>query len=676
MKRVLLPTLIACAAMVTSCSSNSGAKSTGIDIANMDTTVAPGANFYQYANGGWIKQHPLTAEYARFGSFDLLAEQNREQIKQLIENLAQNVATEKGVGLKIGTLYNVAMDSAKLNKEGAQPIADMMAKIDTVADVKELTALVAEFETQGVGSYFSYYISPDEKNSSVNLFNIVQGGLSLGQKEYYLDTDTHTTEIRNKFAEHVVKMFALCGFDEAAAAKASKSVMAIETQIAKASKSKAELRDPQASYNPMTLAELQKAAPEIDWTLWLKTLGAPQVEKLNVGQPATIKECAKIFATVPLDVQKDYLRWNLIDNASSFMSDAIETQNFEFYGKVLSGKESERPRWKRSVDLVNSVLSEAVGQMYVEKYFPAAAKERMLNLVSNLRTALGQRIDNLPWMSDATKKAAHEKLATIIVKVGYPDKWRDYSSLVIENDSYWANVVRASKFANEYELAKVSKPVDNTEWFMPPQMVNAYYNPTTNEICFPAGILQYPFFDMAADDAFNYGAIGVVIGHEMTHGFDDQGCQYDKVGNLNNWWTVEDTGKFSERTAGLVAQFDNINVLPDLKANGSLTLGENIADNGGIQVSYLAYKNATATQSLPTVDGLTPDQRFFIAYAGVWAGNIRDEAIREMTKSDEHSLGVWRVNGTLPNIDAWYEAFNIQPSDPMFIPVEKRVYIW
>ena len=435
-------------------------------------------------------------------------------------------------------------------------------------------------------------------------------------------------------------------------------------------------RDPQANYHKMTVAELERQAPGIDWNLYFKSLGLPEVKELNVAQPEALAEVAKQVGKGDLDAQKSYLLWKVIDGAASYLSDEFVEANFDFYGKVLSGTPEMQPRWKRAVSAVDGMMGEAVGKMYVEKYFPAAAKERMVKLVGNLQQALGERIRALTWMSDETKAKALEKLSAIYVKVGYPDQWRDYSSLDIKKDSYWANVLRSNVFEYDYMLAKNGKPVDKTEWMMTPQTVNAYYNPTTNEICFPAGILQYPFFDMKADDAFNYGAIGVVIGHEMTHGFDNHGRQYDKDGNLRDWWTAEDAKKFEERTQVLVDWFDKIEVLPGLHANGKLTLGENIADYGGLQVAFQAFHNAVKDAPLGVVDGFTPEQRFYLAYAGVWAANIRDEEIRLRTQTDEHSLGRWRVNATLPHIEGWYEAFGVQEGDPMYLAPDKRASIW
>lgn len=648
----------------------------GIDLTNLDTTAVQGADFYQYACGGWMKKHPLTNEYSRFGSFDMLAENNREQLKGLIVEIAAGQNAQGTIGQKIGDIYNLAMDSVKLNADGVTPIQADLEKIASVKDKSEIVPLMAELAHSGVFPYFSFYVGADIMDSKSNLFQLYQGGISLGEKEYYLDNDDVTVNIRNKYKEHIVKMFQLAGFDEAAAKKKMEAVMDIETRIAKASFSAVEQRNPAANYHKMSLDELKKEIPGIDWDAFLNGIGVKGVTELSVSQVDPIKEVEKIINSLPVENQIAYMQWSLIDRAAGYLSDDLVAQNFDFYGKTLSGKQTNQPRWKRAVSTVNGVLGEAVGQMYVEKYFPAAAKERMVQLVKNLQTALGERIRNLEWMGDSTKIKAIEKLNSFYVKVGYPDKWRDYTGLNIEKDSYWANVKRATEFELDYMLSKAGKPVDRDEWGMTPQTVNAYYNPTTNEICFPAGILQYPFFDMNADDAFNYGAIGVVIGHEMTHGFDDQGRQFDKDGNLKDWWTAEDAKRFEERAQIMVNFFDSIQVLPGLNANGSLTLGENIADHGGLQVSFQAFKNATKDAPLLVKDGFTPEQRFFLSYAGVWAGNIRDEQIRLQTKSDPHSLGRWRVNGALPQIGAWYDAFGIKEGDPMYLAPEKRVSIW
>lgn len=648
----------------------------GILLANLDTTAQAGADFYQFACGGWMKNNPLPAEYSRFGSFDQLAENNRKQIQTLIEQLSAQQHEAGSVAQKVGDLYRIAMDSVKLNNDGVAPIREELAQIAALKEKGELYTLLGDLQRRGIYAYLALYVGADDKNSSMNAVQTYQNGLSMGERDYYLENDEATVKIREAFRAHVQKMFALAGFSEAEALQGMETVMEVETRLAKAFRSRTELRDPQANYNKMTMDELKSNYPTFGWDAFLTALNLKEVKEVIVGQPASLQAAAEILDTLPLDRQARYLQWKLINASASYLSDALALQDFDFYGRTMRGTQQILPRWKRAVGTVSSALGEAVGQMYVEKYFPAAAKERMTTLVKNLQTSLGERINALAWMSDETKVKAQEKLAAFRVKIGYPDTWKDYSALEVKDDSYWANIERANIWEHDVMTAKAGQPVDPNEWLMTPQTVNAYYNPTTNEICFPAGILQYPFFDMNADDAFNYGAIGVVIGHEMTHGFDDQGRQYDKNGNLQDWWTAEDATKFEERANVMVAFFDSIEVAPGVHANGRMTLGENIADHGGLQISYQAFKHATAAAPLSDKDGFTPDQRFFLAYAGVWAGNIRPEEVLSRTKSDVHSLGCWRVNGALPHINAWYDAFQVTESDPMYLPVEKRVSIW
>jgi putative endopeptidase len=665
-------------AMLTSCAGQKEAKSTsGIDLANMDTTVSAGTDFFRYACGGWNDAHPLTAEYSRYGTFDELFENSQKQLRELIEGLAAQKNNQAGsAAQKIGDLYNMAMDSVTLNKQGAEPVKAMLDKIAGLKDKSEIVPMMTEMAHIGIGTYFHSYVYADPKNSSLNIFQMGQGGINLGEKEYYLDTDSITQNIREQYKLYIGKLFQLAGFSEADAQQKVADVMEIETAIAKVSRSATELRDPEANYHKMSFDELKKTIAGIDWDTYMKGLGIQAPAELNVEQVEPIQEVARLMNTLPLSKHVSYLEYNLLDAAASCLSDDFVAARFDFYGKVLSGRQVNQPRWKRAVNSVNGMLGELVGEMYVEKYFPAAAKERMVKLVKNLQTALGERIDAQEWMSDSTKIRAHEKLATFHVKVGYPDKWKDYSKLEIKNDSYWANVCRASEWGFNDMYSRIGKPVDKDEWLMTPQTVNAYYNPSTNEICFPAAILQPPFFNMEADDAANYGAIGVVIGHEMTHGFDDQGRQFDKDGNLTDWWAPGDADRFKERAQVMVDFFNKIEVLPGLQANGELTLGENLADHGGLNVAYLAFQNATKDAPLGVVDGFTPEQRFFLAYATLWAGNIRDEQIRVYTKSDPHSLGKWRVNGALPHIQAWYDAFHITPSDPLYVAPENRVNVW
>ena len=677
MKKSML--ILATAAMsLVACTTQEKKMDAGIKPENLDTTVVAGADFYQYACGGWMANHPLTAEYARYGSFDKLAEDNREQLKSLIDEITSAENAPGSNAQKIADLYNLYMDTVRRDQEGIEPIRPILARIAAISEQSQLFPEMVNLSFEGVDGYFGMGIGADMMDSKQNIVSIGQGGLTLGQKEYYLDTDEATTKIREAYKQHIVKMFTLCGFDEAVAQQKMESVLAIETRIAQVSYSRVQMRDPAANYHKLTYDELLAQYPGIDWNYLFTTMGLNGVEEVDMSQPEPIHEVEAILAEVPVEDQKAYMEWQCITGNAGKLSTELDKANFEFFGTVMSGRQEQQPMWKRATALVSGLMGEAIGQLYVEKYFPAAAKERMEKLVANLQTALGQRIDDQEWMSDSTKMRAHEKLDAFYVKVGYPDKWQDYSKLDINPEkNYFENMVAAGHFMwNDMVEKKFKKPVDNTEWFMTPQTVNAYYNPTTNEICFPAGILQYPFFDMSADDAFNYGAIGVVIGHEMTHGFDDQGRQFDKDGNFADWWSEGDADKFNERVQVLVNHFDNIEVLPGLKANGNLTLGENIADHGGLMIAYQAFKNATMDAPLEDKCGFTPDQRFFLAYAGVWAGNIRDEEIRNRTKSDPHSLGRWRVNGTLPHIDAWYEAFGITPNSPMYIAPENRAKIW
>ena len=680
MKGLKLMAMIALATTLTGCQMGDKTLSSGIDLANLDTTFLPGTDFYEFATHGWQVANPLTAEYSRYGSFDVLQENNNKQLRELIDSVAAQKNEPGSVAQKIADLYNSAMDSVNLNEHWWGAFEEFML-CDGYQNSPEITQnwlrdVWPRMQRQGVPGLFGMYIGADEKDSKNNLVSIYQGGLTMGQKDYYLDTDPETTKIREAYAKYIADLSQHLGFSEKDAKRISQDVMRIETRLAKASKSMTELRDPEGNYNKLSYDELKKQFAGIDWDGFFGNLGAEGVKEVCLGQPVAIHEVEKVLKEeTPEALQNVYL-WHAMNMASSYIDDESRALNFGFWGTTMSGKQEDRPRWKRAVSAVESGLGEALGQLYVERFFPPAAKERMEKLVKNLQVALGERIAVQDWMSDETKKVAQEKLDAFYVKVGYPNKWKDYSSLEI-GDSYLRNILAC----NEWEIkemirTKLNQPVDHDEWFMTPQTVNAYYNPTTNEICFPAGILQPPFFDMQADDAFNYGAIGVVIGHEMTHGFDDQGAKYDKEGNLRQWWSDEDTQRFTERIQVMREFHDSIEVLPGLHANGSLTLGENMADHGGLMVAFQAFKNATKDAPLGDIDGFTPEQRFFLAYANVWGQNIRDEEIRKRVKSDPHELGKWRVNGQLPHIDAWYEAFGITEEDPMFVPKEKRVTIW
>ena len=641
--------------------------STGIRTDNLDTTAIPQNDFYQYACGGWMANHPLTAEYSRFGTFDELGLCNLEQVNGLITDIAATQHKHGTVEQKIADIYNLSLDTARRNIEGVEPLRQTLTEIENLTR-DELSAKLGSAMEYGL---FALYVEADARNSAMNILNEAQAGFALGEKEYYFDEDEHTTAIREAYLKHIACMFTLFGYDNPE--QRAQTVFRLEKRLAGAALNNVELRDPIRNYNKMSIAELQELVPEINWNTFL---GAMKIhtDSLSVGQIEHLKECGKMLAEEPIEDLRTLFLWQAIDGAAAYLSDEIYMANFDFYGRVLSGSEEPRPLWKRAVSMVEGTLGEAVGQMYVKKYFPKENKERMLHLVHNLQASFKDRIENLTWMSDETKEKAIDKLMSMTIKIGYPDKWRDYSALDIDPKlSYYENIQRAAKFEQEYSLSYLDKPVDKAKWYMFPQTVNAYYNPSSNEICFPAGILQYPFFDMSADDAFNYGAIGVVIGHEMTHGFDDMGCQYDKEGNLNNWWTEQDKANFDARTKVMEEAFNKIEVAPGVHANGAFTLGENIADHGGLQISYNAFRKLPQ----PTTESeFTPAQRFFLAYANVWAANIRPEEILKRTKSDPHSLGRWRVNGALPQIGAWYDAWNVTETSPLYVPEDKRVSIW
>ena len=631
---------------------------TGIKAENMDTSIRPGDNFYDYATLGWQKANPIPDDYSRYGSFEILHDTNLQRVREIAE-------TDTG---KIGTLYSIAMNEEKLNSDKIAPVKKYLDEIDEIKTKSELPTYLGKMHHFS-SAFWGDGVALDEKNSEYYLYNIGQGGLGLS-RDYYFDQDEKSVEIRKKYLEFITKQTQNFGLSIDA-----EKLYALEERMAKSFYPKEKLRDPNANYHKMPISEVKEKFTNFDWDAYLTARGTITAKEININQPEAIAESIAIMNDTDLDLIKDYLKYRIISAADTVLDDKTYEISFDFYNRTMAGQKEQKPRWKRAVALLDGSLGEEIGRLYVEKYFSAAAKERMQQLVKNLQRALGMRIENLAWMSDETKTQALEKLNTFKAKIGYPDKWRDYSDLNISAEaSLWENVVRVSEFEDAFWLNKIGQKQDPTIWYMNAHEVNAYYDPSTNEVCFPAGILQYPFFDMAADDAFNYAAIGSVIGHEMTHGFDDSGRQFDKNGNLRDWWTETDAEAFTKRANVMKDFFNKIEIAPGVNANGEFTLGENLADYGGVTVSYTAYKNF-ATPS-DTINGLTSEQRFFIAYAGVWAQNIRDaEAIR-LTKMDEHSLGEWRVNGILPHIDAWYDAFNITPTDKMYLAPEKRVKIW
>ncbi|WP_287566723.1 M13 family metallopeptidase [Parabacteroides sp.] len=678
-KRKMFPFLAAGIVALASCNTpqKEVVKIAAINPANMDTTVAAGTDFYEYACGGWIKNNPLKPEYARFGTFDQLLENNQEQLRVLIEELSATPHEAGSVAGKIGALYAMGLDSTKLNADGVAPIKEELAAINALATKSDVSKMVATLHKEGMAPFFALFVGADEKNSAMNIVQLYQAGIGMGDRDYYLLEDEGSAKMRDAYRAYINKLFTLAGSSPEQADAAVDAVMKVEKAIAEISYGREDLRDSQKNYNKLAYEDFKQIESPLDWDVYFESMGLAGLKELDAKQINFYKDMSEALRNTTVDEQKYYLAFNLLSAAAPYLSDDFVDADFEFYGKVMSGKQEQQPRWKRSLNTVNGALGEAVGEMYVEKYFPASSKEKMLTLVGNLQTALSERINGLEWMSDTTKAKAQEKLAAFTVKIGYPDKWRDYSDLEIKDDSYWANVRRSNIFDMAYQLADVDKPVDKSRWHMNPQTVNAYYNPTTNEICFPAAILQPPFFNPDADDAVNYGAIGVVIGHEMTHGFDDQGRNYDKDGNLIDWWTAEDAVRFKERADKLVDQYDQIIVIDTLHANGRFTLGENIADHGGLLVAHQAYLNSLKGKETPApIDGFTNEQRFFLGYATLWGQNIRPEEIRRRTKIDPHSLGKWRVNAALRNIAPFYAAFDIKEGDPMFMAPADRVVIW
>ena len=685
MKKTIL-TIATMALIATGCNKKTELTS-GIDLNNLDTTASPVDDFYQYACGGWMKNNPLDAEHSRYGAFDVLAENAQENLRGIIDSVSA-LKNEKGsIADKIATLYNIGMDSVKLQEQGAEPLKPYLEEINNIKTREEMWSELLKMHHRGNHVLFGVFGEADKDDAKQCIAWAYQSGLGLGDRDYYLTDEGNNKNVRAGYVELMTKEFALAGYDQMSGIRADKlaqMVMNFETSIAKAQNTRLENRDPQATFNRYTVEEAAAFAPNIDWAGYFNEMGIMKgMKSFNIAQPKYFTEINNVIGKTDVEILKAYFAWHEINSAASYLSDDFVNANFDFFGKLLSGREVNRPRWKRVTSTVDGAMGEALGQLYVAKYFPAEAKQRMEVLVNNLMTALGQRIDMATWMTAPTKKNAHDKLSTILVKIGYPNKWRDYSGLEIKDDSYYANVVRSNVFDMDYMLSKINKPVDRDEWQMTPQTVNAYYNPTTNEICFPAAILQPPFFNMKADEAANYGAIGVVIGHELTHGFDDQGRQYDKDGNLNDWWTEEDAANFNNNKQTLVDVFNACIALDDpelglIHGDGELTLGENIADNGGLHVSYLAMQNAMKAGQVnkKEMDGFTPEQRFFLAYAAVWASNIRPQAALQLTQMDVHSLGRNRVNVALPQIGEFIEAFAVKQGDKMWVDADKRAQLW
>ena len=674
--KTLLPTMLIASAPVTGMAQSQA----GIKAENLDKSVRPADDFFTFATGGWQKRNPLPAAFSRFGSFDQLQENNNKRINTILSDLLKKRGKKGTVEKKLGDFYRLAMDSVRRNKEGVSPVRPLLDEMEEAKTLSDLRAIQLKYVVFGYGVSFDYGFDADEKNAKMNILNISQGGLTLGQKEYYLDNDKATSDIRNAYRKFIVNMFRLYGFSDGQALARRDAVMRYETMLALLSKSRTELRDVEANYNKMTLDEFKAKYPEIPLEELANAEGirSEYIQSMVVGQPAFLAGVDRLASTESADELRARMEWSVILSSANYLSDDVRAEYFSFFSKTMRGTKQDYPRWKRATQQVESQMGEALGRIYCERYFPATSKKRMEDLIKNLQASLAERIKAQDWMSEPTKQAALEKLSTFYVKVGYPDKWKNLSQLAIDpSASYYKNVQACRKFWSEDAIReKAGKPVDKDLWLMTPQTVNAYYNPTTNEICFPAGILQYPFFDPKADDAFNYGAIGVVIGHEMTHGFDDQGRHYDKDGNMTDWWTAEDGRNFEARTGKYADFFSAIKVLPDLNANGKLTLGENLADHGGLEVAFNAFEKTPEARKGKVIMGFTPEQRFFIAYAGVWANNITEAEIRSRVKSDPHSLGEWRVNGALPHIDAWYKAFGVKESDKLFIPESERLKLW
>jgi len=647
-----------------------------IDTSDFDTSVQPGENFYQYATGGWQKNNPLTPEYSRYGSFDILQENNNEQVRDLINDLAEGRYPDNPLANKIGRFYAMGMDSNTIDQQGSTPLTPYLEKIDRLQDKSQLIDLIVDYHKMGVYPFFAMAGSPDRKNSDWVIINLYQGGLGMNDRDYYLETDNRTKEIQQAYKKYIAQVLELSGYGAGEPTAMAEQIFEFEKGLAHHSMTRLQRRDPELTYNKSNLDSIASQMPNLAWERYFNLTGIDATDQINVNQPDYFKYLNQTFEETALQTLKHYLAWQFINASAPYLSTDHVNARFDFYGRTMQGKEKIRPRWKRMVSITNNAMGEALGKIYVEKYFPPADKKRMTDLVENLRETFTERIKHVGWMSDSTKTEAFAKLERMRVKIGYPNKWRDYTSLTLDSAYFLDNVLASERFNVQYEWNKIGKPVDKDEWLMLPHTVNAYYHPLHNEIVFPAGILQPPFYYSDADDAVNYGAIGVVIGHEMTHGFDDKGRKFDKDGNLNDWWTSGDAERFDKQAKTLVEQFNAFIIQDTLRANGELTLGENIADLGGLHIALDALKKTPQYTKNDTIDGFSPTQRFYLAYAKLWAQNIRDEEVQRRIKEDVHSLGEHRVNGPLPNMADFYLAFDITEGQTMYIPVNERAEVW
>lgn len=645
------------------------------DKSGMDTTVAPGDNFFEYANGGWIKKTKIPDDQTSWGAFNILYEGNQQKTKAILEEAAAGHAQKGSIEQKVGDFYASGMDSLAIEKRGYEPLKPQLAQIAALKDYKDALRYMAADEANRGGELLGVYVGADDRQSTINRINFVQSGLSLPEKEYYTRTDDASKKIRAAFVDYVAQLFSLTGVDSVAARQKADAILAFETTLAQSHKAPADLRDPVANYHKLSTGELTTMMPNLGWSALLTAMDL-KTDTVLVAQPAYYQALDKVLPTMPLQLLKDKLTLGLIDDNAALLSSAFVTARFNFYNKTLNGQPVQTARWKRVARTVDGALGELLGQLWVKKYFTAEAKERMLTLVNNLQKVYKERINQLDWMAPETKKVAITKLDKFVKKIGYPDKWKDYSDVEVDRALYFENVQQARIHEWKQNLAKVNQPVDKTEWGMTPPTVNAYANPTFNEIVFPAGILQFPFFDKDADDAINYGAIGMVIGHEMTHLFDDQGRQYDADGNLRDWWTKADADKFKAKTQLVVDQYNGYTVLNNLHLNGRLTLGENLADLGGITLAYQAFKLTEQGKSNTKIDGFTPDQRFFLGYAQVWREKVRPEAERVGVQTDPHSPGKYRVNGPLSNFEPFYKAFDVKPGQKLYKPQVAMAKVW